>query len=294
MRDGQHIVSAAQAQALITRQMPDLALLPLRRTGISGTDNVLFRLGPDLVARFPRFLAAEAQISTQSQWVARVCAPLPLAAPLTERLGLPGETYPFRWSVLRWLPGHAAFAGRLDQAAAATALAEFLTTLRAQPQPDGAPLRGDADRLALRFASLGPHVGQFRGEADPVVLARIAAAMRLLPAHDGPLVWVHGDLHPLNLLARGGHLTGVIDWGGMGLGDPATDLLIAWTLFDTPAREAFRAALNPSPEAWARGRALAFAKAVAAIPFYRRRNPGFRAVMLKTLDRVLDDCARSP
>lgn len=294
MLDRTQIVTRTQAEALIARQMPDLAGLPLRRAGVSGTDNVLYRVGPDLVARFPRFAAAEAQISRQAQWLARLSTPLPLAVPLTQRLGLPGEGYGFRWSILRWLPGHAAFAGPLDQVSAATALAGFVLALSAQPQPEAAPLRGEADRLEVRFATLSAHVGQFRDEADPRLLARTAATMRLLPPHDGPPVWVHGDLHPLNLLARGDQLSAVIDWGGLGLGDPATDLLIAWTLFDPPAREVFRAALAPSAEAWARGRALAFAKAVAAIPFYRRRNPGFRAVMLKTLSRVLDDCAATP
>ncbi len=294
MQDTQSIITPAQAQVLIAAQMPDLVGMPLRRGGVSGTDNMLYRIGPNLVARFPRFAEAAAQNSVQAVWLPRISPGLPLAVPTTDRLGLAGEGYPFRWSVLRWLPGHAAFAGPLDQGAAAVALAAFLGVLRGQPQPAGAPKRGDADRLDLRFATLSDHVGQFRDEADPLVLARIAARLRHLPPHDGALVWVHGDLHPLNLLAKGDRLCGVIDWGGMGLGDPATDLLIAWTLFDAPAREVFRAALAPSDDAWARGRAFAFAKAVAAIPFYRRINPGFRAVMLKTLARVLEDCALHP
>jgi aminoglycoside phosphotransferase (APT) family kinase protein len=291
VHSGQTEVTAAQVRALLAAQMPELAALPLKRVGLTGTDNVLYRIGLGMVGRFPRLPHAEAQISTQAQWLPRLADALPLAVPLTLRFGLPGEGYPFRWTVLPWLPGHAAFAGPLDQGAAALALAGFLQALQAQPRPDAAPLRGEADLLSLRFAELGQYIGQFQGEADPLVLAKVAAVMRRLPPHDGKPVWVHGDLHPLNLLALRGRLIGVIDWGGLGLGDPATDLMIGWTLFDAPARQVFQDALQPSPEAWARGRALAFAKAVAAIPYYRRSNPGFRDVMLRTLARVLEDAA---
>ncbi len=289
MHSGQTEVTAAQVRALLADQMPELAGLALKRVGLTGTDNVLYRIGTGLVGRFPRLPHAEAQISAQAQWLPRLAGVLPLTVPLTLRFGLPGAGYPFRWTVLPWLPGHAAFAGPLDQAGAALTLAGFLQALQAQPQPDGAPRRGAMDRLETRFATLGPYIGQFQGEADPLLLAKVAAAMRRLPPHDGELVWVHGDLHPLNLLAQRRRLTGMIDWGGLGLGDSATDLMIGWTLFDAPARQVFRDALRPSPEAWARGRALAFAKAVAAIPYYRRSNPGFRDVMLRTLTRVLED-----
>lgn len=289
----QHEVTPALARALLAAQMPELATAPLRRAGQSGTDNVLYRIGNEFVARFPRLPHAEAQISTQAQWLPRLSAHLPLSVPLTLRFGLPGAGYPYRWTVLNWLPGHAAFAGPLDQEPAARALAGFLQALQRQPAPEGAPLRGDKDRLDLRLAGLGQFIGQFQGEADPLVLVKALATLRRLPPYDGPKLWVHGDLHALNLLALRRQLTGVIDWGDLGLGDPAMDLMIAWTLFDPPARAVFRAALAPSPEAWARGRALAFAKAVAAIPYYRRSNPGFRDVMLRTLARVLEDLPTS-
>lgn len=291
MHPGQKEVTPAQVRALLADQMPELAALPLKRVGLTGTDNVLYRIGPAQLGRFPRLPHAEAQISVQAQWLPRLSLALPLSVPLTLRFGLPGAAYPFRWTVLPWLPGHAAFAGPLDQEAAALTLARFLKTLQAQPAPENAPLRGHADRLDLRLNGLAHAIGQFQGEADPLLLAKVAAGMRKLPPHDGPPVWVHGDLHPLNLLALRGRLTGVIDWGGLGLGDPAIDLMVAWILFDAPARETFRQAMASQPDAWARGRALAFAKAVAAIPYFRRSNPGFRDVMRRTLERVLAEVA---
>ena len=113
--------------------------------------------------------------------------------------------------------------------------------------------------------------------------------MRRLPGHRGPLVWVHGDLHPLNLLTYHGKLSAVIDWGSMGLGDPAMDLMAAWTLFDAPARSLFRQTMDAPDDVWNRARALAFSKSVAAIPYYRTSNPRFRDVMKLTLARVLQD-----
>lgn len=289
MHNGQTEVTPAQLRALLAEQMPELSGLALRRVGRSGTDNVLYRIGPDLVGRFPRLPHAEAQISVQARWLPDLARDLPLSVPLTRRFGLPGAGYPFRWTVLPWLPGHAAFAGPLDQEQAARDLADFLLRLQAQSPVPEAPRRGDSDRLDLRFSGIGHFIGQFQGEADPLLLAKVAAGLRRLPPPAEPPLWVHGDLHPLNLLAQRRRLTAVIDWGGLGLGDPAMDLMIGWTLFDAPARMVFRQSLAPSPEAWARGRALAFAKAVAAIPYYRRSNPGFRDVMLRTLTRVLED-----
>lgn len=289
MHRGETEVTSAQLRALLAEQMPELAALPLRRVGRTGTDNVLYRIGPELVGRFPRLPHAEAQISVQARWLPDLSRDLPLRVPLTLRFGLPGAGYPYRWTVLPWLPGHAAFTGPLDQDLAARDLAAFLARLQDQAQPAGAPLRGASDRLDLRFAGIGQWIGQFQGEADPLLLARTAARLRKLPPAETSPRWVHGDLHPLNLLAQRQRLTGVIDWGNLGLGDPAMDLMIGWTLFDAPARAIFRQVLAPSSEAWARGRALAFAKAVAAIPYFRRSNPGFRDVMLRTLTRVLED-----
>lgn len=289
MQDWQHEATMVQVRALLADQMPDLAGFPIKRVSLTGTDHALYRLGPDLIARFPLRFRAEGQISVQAQWLPHLATALPLAVPLVQRFGMPGEGYPYRWAVMPWLHGHAAFTGPLDQMAAAPMVADFLRALQGQPQPEGAPKRGMGDRLDQRFADIGVAIGQFQGEADPVVLAKVAAALRKLPQQSQGSVWVHGDLHPLNLLAQRGRLTGLVDWGGLGVGDPGTDLMIGWTLFDAPARAAFRKALAPAPISWARGRAQAFAKAVTAVPYYRRANPGFHAVMLRTLNRVLED-----
>ena len=288
MHSGQHEVTARQALRLIAAQMPDLAALPLRRVGQSGTDNVLFRLGKSLVARFPRLPHAEAEIDLQAHWLPSL-APLPLAVPTASEFGLPGQNYPFRWTVLHWLPGQPADTAALDQPRAAAALARFLKSLHSRPQPHNAPATTISNRLDQRLAVLDHFITLFQDEADPAQLHQIAAELRKLPVHSGPPVWVHGDLHPLNLLTRHGKLSAVVDWGSMGLGDPAMDLMAAWTLFDTPARTLFRHEMAVAADTWNRARALAFSKSVAAIPYYRTSNPRLRDVMKRTLARVLQD-----
>ncbi len=269
--------------------MPDLAHLPLRRLTGGGTDNVLYRLGRDLLLRFPRRPEAEAEVDRLSLWLPRLTPALPLAAPEVLGRGAAALGYPFAWSLGRFLPGRDAFAAPPEQMRAAVDLAGFLRGLQALPAPPGAPPRGAADRIDLILAGLPPYIAGFAGEADPDRLRALVAAAARSPAFSGPPAWVHGDLHPLNLLTRRGRLTAVIDWGGAGLGDPAMDLMAGWTLFDPPAREVFRRAMTPDPGAWARGRALALAKAIMAIPYYRASNPVFHAVMIRTLDRVLAD-----
>jgi len=291
MHKGQHAVDAALVRALITDQMPDLAGLPLRRVGVAGTDNVIWRIGPDRVARFPRLPHAAAQIAREAAYLPRLARALPVAVPLAERIGVAGAGYPFAWSVGRWLPGRDAFAAPPEQFSAAETLARVLQALRDQPAPRDTALLGEPVRIGLRLQALERFTDLFdEVEADKPTLLRILKWCRAVPAFTGRPVWLHGDLHPLNLLTQRGRLTAVIDWGSMGFGDPAVDLMAGWTIFDAAAREDFREAVSPDPDAWDRGRALAFAKTVMAIPYYRTSNPGLRDVMKATLARIIEDC----
>lgn len=281
-------MTPALARRLIAAQMPDLAGLPLRRAGAGGTDHAIFRLGRALAARFPRTEGAAGQAANVARWLPHLAPLLPVAVPTVRRIGVPGEDYPFAWSVEDWLPGRDA----LDSPAgpgAAQDLARLVETLRRPDVSVNAHMRGDAGRLAPRDGFLRRMIAAFDGEADPARLLVVWDQCLALPEWTGPPVWVHGDLHPLNLLVRRGRLTAVIDWGHLGAGDPAEDLLPAWAALDAAGRAAFRARLAPDPDTWARGRALAFSKAVMAVPYYRHSNPRLRAVMLRVLAACLDD-----
>ena len=282
-------MTAALARALIGAQMPDLAALPLRQVGLAGTDTSLFRLGRDRVARFPRLPHAAAQIAVLARWLPGVAPLVPVDVPVADRFGQAGPDYPFAWSVGPWLRGRTAFDAPPDLTHAAQTLAQMLRALRAHPVPQDAPQHGASHRLDLRLGGAEHFIDQITEFADHAALYRLLAQARALPPQGGPGVWVHGDLHPLNLLVRRGRISAVIDWGTLGIGDPAIDLMLGWTLFDAPSRAAFHAAMVPSPEDWARARALAFAKAIVALPYYRDSNPAFHAVMAHTLEQVLSD-----
>lgn len=284
-------MTPALARRLIRAQMPDLAGLPLRRAGAGGTDHAIFRLGPALSARFPRTEGAAGQAAGVARWLPQLAPHLPLAVPAVRQIGKPGEGYPFPWSVETWLPGRDALDRPPDPQAAGAVLAGLVASLQARPVPAGAPLRGDAGRLAPRDAFLRRMIAAFDGEADPARLTAVWETCLALPEWTGRPVWVHGDLHPLNLLVRRGRLTAAIDWGLLGAGDPAEDMLPAWAVLDAAGRAAFRATLAPDPETWARGRALAFSKAVMAVPYYRHTNTRLRAVMLGVLAACLDGSA---
>ena len=287
MHEGEVAVSSRQVRALLAAQMPDLADLPLRPVGAGGTDHVLFRLGRDRLVRFPRIAAAAGQAGREAVWLPSLAGALPLAVPGPWRLGDSGEFYPFPWSVGPWIAGRDAWDAPPRRAAAP--LAAFVAALRGAPVPPGAPAR--TGLLADRDAFLRRMIAAFRDEADPALVARLWDRCLALPRWTGPPVWVHADLHPLNLVTRQGRLVAVIDWGAFGAGDPAEDLLPAWAVLDAAGRARFRAALGVGDGEWARGWAFAFSKAVMALPYYRDSNPRLRDMMRRMLEECLNDCA---
>jgi aminoglycoside phosphotransferase (APT) family kinase protein len=195
--------------------------------------------------------------------------------------------------VLRWIEGEPYAADAVtDEAAAARALAGFVTAMR-RIEAGGAPVAG---RRPLR-------------ELDDQTRAAIAAVPDLLdvaattaawdraldaPVWAGAPVWIHGDLLPPNLLVRDGRLVAVIDFGGVGGGDPATDLIAAWSVFGPVGRRAYREALGVDDGTWERARGIALHQAALIVPYYRETNPGFTAVGLRTIGRVLADLAAAP
>ncbi len=102
-------------------------------------------------------------------------------------------------------------------------------------------------------------------------------------------VWVHGDVAVGNLLVRDGRLSAVIDFGSSGVGDPACDTVIAWTLFTGESREAFRATLGMDNATWARGRGWALWKALITILGNREMDPAKADDSRRVLAEVLAD-----
>src|SRR6266571_3804164 len=223
-------VSADLVRRLLADQHPDLARLPVEFLA-NGWDNELYRVGDGLVARLPRRALGAQIITNEQRWLPGLAARLPLPIPRPERTGVPACGYPYSWSVVPYLPGvPAAQASSFDPAAAAAAVGGFLGALHV-PAPVDAPanpFRGVplAERAGIFAASLALIGGQV--DRDAVLRAWVAALTA--PGYDGPPVWLHGDLHPANILVNDGQVSGVIDFGDITAGDPASDLSVAWML----------------------------------------------------------------
>ncbi|MFN8041226.1 MAG: aminoglycoside phosphotransferase family protein [Acidimicrobiales bacterium] len=284
-------ITPALVRALLTEQCPDLAVLGLEPLAF-GWDNVSYRLGDELVVRLPRRALAARLVEHEQRWLPTVADRVPLPVPAPVVAGRPGSGYPWAWSVVPYLPGHpAAIAPPPDPGAAAVALGRFVTALHRCPA-DGLPAnpyRGGL--LADRDEAVRDRLARLADDVDaPAVVARWEQALGA-PVHVGPPVFLHGDLHPANLLVAEGRLSAVIDFGDLTAGDPATDLAAGWMLFDERTRGAFRgAAGDPDDATWDRARGWALNHALACLAT-SADNPVMHGVGERTLANVLADPA---
>ena len=282
------------ARRLVDSQFPEWAHLPIARVAVDGWDNRTFRLGRDMTVRLPSGDWYALQVEKEQRWLPVLAPQLPLPIPTPVARGVPGEGYPYPWSVYRWLDGEiASERGIGDLTEFATTLAGFLVALRGidatdGPGPDrhnfyrGGPLATYADETVEAIEALGDEIP---GEAAQRVWDDAMAA-----TWHGDPVWFHGDVAAGNLLVRDGRLAAVIDFGTSGVGDPACDVVIAWTLLLGPSREAFRAALGADAGTWSRGRGWALWKSL--ITLVGERDPEAAAARRREIDRVLADHAR--
>ncbi|WP_436738660.1 aminoglycoside phosphotransferase family protein [Streptomyces sp. BBFR102] len=286
-------VDEALVRRLVCAQFPEWAGLPVRRFPSGGTVNAMFRLGEELAVRLPLTEGGAGDVPLECAWLPRLAPLLPCPVPEVVAAGKPGEGYPWPWSVGRWLPGRNPEVGTLTRTRLlARDLAEFVRAMRAVELPGapaahrGGPLAAlDAEtREALEWLRRDPEEG-----VDAAALTALWEEARSLPAWDGPPVWLHADLMPGNLLVDGaGRLSGVIDFGCLGAGDPACDLFPAWNLLPTEARPVFRDAVGVDGATWARGRARTLSQAVIALPYYRRgRNEAMAANARHVIREVL-------
>jgi aminoglycoside phosphotransferase (APT) family kinase protein len=284
-------VSADLVRRLLADQHPDLARLPVEFLA-NGWDNELYRVGDELVARLPRRALGAQIIINEQRWLPGLAPRLPLPIPRPERTGVPACGYPYSWSVVPYLPGvPAAQASSFDPAAAAAAVGGFLGALHV-PAPADAPanpFRGVP--LAERAGTFAANLALIGGQVDRDAVLRAWVAALTAPGYDGPPVWLHGDLHPANILVNDGQVSGVIDFGDITAGDPASDLSVAWMLLPTGGHAIFWSAYqaaggraDDAVRARARGWALNLAVVFLA---HSEDNPVLRQVGRRTLSTVL-------
>jgi aminoglycoside phosphotransferase (APT) family kinase protein len=283
------LVDTELVRSLLAEQHPDLAELGIEPLA-SGWDNAMFRVGDELVVRLPRRALAAPLLERELRWLPALPA-LPLPVPTPVRAGRPAGGFPWSWSIVPWIPGaNAETEPPADANRTAEVLGRFLSHLHRPSPADapvnvlrGVPLRDRASEVPVAFDGISGidasiHVPSLRRVWDVA-----------LGADDwtGPPVWLHGDVHPLNLVVHRGRLSGVIDFGDMNGGDPASDLAVAWMLFPPAPRQVFRRSLGDhvDDETWHRARGWAVALGIALA----HGDDQVRGIGLRTLHSVLDE-----
>ena len=281
-------------RGLLAAQFPHWSELPIAAVPTTGTENGIYRLGDELAVRLPYRPGRDDQLEKLARWLPRLAPALPLPIPEVLACGAPSPEFPAAWSVVRWVDGEEVQLERLaDPVAAARELAGFVRALVAIDPADG-PAPGEHNfwrgvSLAARDEMTRRGIRASRGLVDTDALLRAWERDLAAPAWDAPPCWLHGDLAPDNLLTTGGRLHAVIDWGGLGVGDPATELLPAWNLFRGASRLAYREALGFDDATWARGRGLALSTSIVALPYYKDTIPSRAQGAIRILRDVLAD-----
>ncbi|MFI2651533.1 aminoglycoside phosphotransferase family protein [Micromonospora fulviviridis] len=277
---------------LVAEQFPRWAHLPVAAVARQGWDNRTFRLGDHLVVRLPSAEGYVPGVAKEDRWLPVLARHLPLPVPEPVATGRPGAGYPYPWSVRRWLPGDTlGAAGEVDRSAVARDLGAFLTALRRAPTVGGPAAGRHSCFRGCHPSAYGDEVEQaldaLGGRVDTAACQDVWARA-LTSAWPAAPVWFHGDVAVGNLLVAEGRLSAVIDFGTCGVGDPACDLVPAWTWFAGPERQLFREAVGLPDDAWRRARGWALWKALIKLAADDRDEEQSRTLAAVLTDPVVD------
>lgn len=293
-------IDAGLVRELIRRQLPHLADSEVRAVAAPGTDNVVFRLGEELSVRLPRKPAAVPGLIIEREWLPRLAAHLPLAVPEPLAAGEPSEIYPFPWLVCNWVSGVPLAPGGMNPDDALV-LAEFVLALQSLDTSGGPPVQPGhragpavAYDMTARVALSAARALQAAGRVEPDLLdeeraASVWSAAVEAPKWQGIDVWVHRDFMASNLVTLDGRLNGVLDFGGLAVGDPSGNVMAAFHVFGSPdGRSRFRAALGTDDATWARARGWALVQGLEALVYYLDSHPGMVAMARQVIRATLE------
>lgn len=282
-------IDAPLVRRLLAAQFPQWADLPIRAVRSTGTVNAIYRLGDHLCVRLPRVQRWVHDLDKEWHWLPKLAPRLPLRVPRSVGKGHPASSYPFTWAIYGWIDGQP-YSDELvdDERQAARDLAQFVAELRRIDPVVGAP-RGGRKPLRELDAVTREAIESARGVIDGDAATAAWERALIAPAWKGTPAWIHTDLLRPNLLVHGGRLRAVIDFGGIGVGDPAADVIAAWSVFSHTGRGTFRDALAVDDGTWERARGFALHQAAMIIPYYGETNPGFVALAKRTVEEVLAD-----
>lgn len=292
MHDDQVDITPGAVARLVAAQFPQWRDLPVHAVSSHGTVNALFRLGDEIVLRFPLRPGPDAglrdELRAGQDTARRIAAHVPVRVPEPVGFGEPGEGYPGPWTAYSWIPGETASRENIgDPDAFARDLAGFVSALHGM-QTGGRTWNGRwrGGPLRRRDESVRRALAESARLTDTTRLARIWVRCLQAP-RDAADAWIHADLMPGNLVVRNGRLAGVIDVEDVCVGDPAVDLMPAWNLMAPGPRQVYRRALGVSDATWERGRGWAIVQAIVALPYYVDTNRVMADTARRTLDAVL-------
>lgn len=290
MHEGELPIDVALVRQLLAEQFPGRGRSRIEEVRSTGTVNAIYRVGDDACARLPRLAAWEAGLQREARWLPWLAERLSLRVPKPLGQGRAHARYPLGWALYEWIDGEPyTDEGVIDERQAARDLAAFVLELRrldsAEAPPAGRrPLRElDGETRAALEASR-----TFIDSAAALAAWEDAVESR---AWDGAGVWIHADLLRPNILLSSGRIGAILDFGSAGVGDPAGDVIAAWSVFGPEGREQYRSVLNVDDETWRRARGIALHQAAIGIPYYAESNPGFASLAQRTIQQVLLDVA---
>jgi aminoglycoside phosphotransferase (APT) family kinase protein len=256
---------------LVLSQFPHWADLAVEPVLPRGTDNANYRLGESLLVRLPRREDNVRPLAKEIEWLPRLAPLLPLPVPQPVASGEPGEGFPFPWAIFTWVEGGNATIDGVDAAATADAMGAVVGALR-RIDASGAPPGLRRGTLAAQDERTRAGLAQLTGRYDTDALLAVWEEAVAAPAFDGPPTWCHCDLDLRNVLFASGKPCGLVDFGSIGAGDPASDDAAAFKLLPPGARAAFWAATGADDASIARARGWTVFQCAMALPYYTPEN----------------------
>jgi aminoglycoside phosphotransferase (APT) family kinase protein len=280
---------------LIAEQFPQWAHLPITPVEVSGWDNKTFRLGKEMSIRLPSAEIYVSKVQKEQKWLPVLAPHLSLPIPTPLAMGQPSKIYPWNWSIYQWIEGKSANTMVIDDLnlnLIAMQLAQFLNELHTINATNG-PLPGPhnfyrGDSPAVYDAETRSAIAQLQGFIDVDAVTSVWQKAISSTWSKNP-VWIHGDLSAGNILIQDNQLAAVIDFGGMGIGDPACDLVIAWTFLTKESRKLFREHLSLDADTWARARGWALWKALITIAPLKDKTSSEALKQQHIIDEILNE-----